>query len=419
MHRGSKRGAAFACAASAVAVLAIPSGAAAEIVRDRADVRGPLDLEQVKVDQKLRRLDLRFRTVEPLPQLRSLDRRPSHLAAKGERYLCLLYYSRASGRRLLCPAGKLSNHRIGVGVSHVTKRGGIRPGHNVKALANRGTRSLRLKLPLKELGLRPGRVRFAALSGFAGADCGEQPVGGSAGVRRSDTTPSCIDRAPEEGSRRMRINPVRVVGCTHPRDLAVTNGPRSRKRVALTFDDGPSTYTSRVLRILDRYGVKGTFFQLGAQVPGNGRLMRKIMAQGSELGNHSMHHSMGPGKADLRQTNAKIERATGFKPCLFRPPYGYLPGSTASAARSLGMISVLWDVDTRDWTQPGSGAIASRGRSGEKGSIVLMHDGGGPRSQTVDALPQIIKSYRSRGYKMVTVTKLIGGRMKLAEVPTR
>jgi len=402
----------LACAAITTAALIAPSLAEAKIVPDPSDVRGPLDLKQVKVSQELKLLQLRFRTFEPLPRLNVLDRRPSHLGARKERYLCLLYDSHRSGRRLICPGGRLNNRRIKVGVSHVSKSGGIRPAHSASAMAKRGKRSLRLELPLEEIGVAPGKLRFAALSGYYGGGC-RKPA------RPRSKATSCIDHAPKRGSRRLRINPVGVVGCTPPRDLAVTNGPRSRKRVALTFDDGPGDYTNEVLRVLDRYDVEGTFFQIGEQVPDNGGILRKILAQGSELANHSMHHSMGPGKADLRQTNATIERATGFKPCLFRPPGGYLPGSTAAAARDLGMISVLWDVDTEDWKQPGSGTVASRGRAGTKGSIVLMHDGGGNRSQTVEALPQIIKSYRSRGYKMVTVTKLIGGRVKLAEVRGR
>lgn len=124
---------------------------------------------------------------------------------------------------------------------------------------------------------------------------------------------------------------------------------------------------------------------------------------------------MGPGKSDLRRTSDVIERATGFRPCTFRPPGGYLPSATATAASALGMVSVIWDVDTRDWTTPGSGSIRHVATSGGRGSIVLMHDGGGDRTQTVAALPAIIHSYRSRGYEMTTLTRLLGGRYVLRE----
>ena len=129
-----------------------------------------------------------------------------------------------------------------------------------------------------------------------------------------------------------------------------------------------------------------------------------------------MHHSSGPGQSDLHQVNQLIERATGFQPCMFRPPGGYLPSATSAAAAALHMVSVIWDVDTRDWTTPGSGAIYSEAVSGGKGSIVLMHDGGGDRSQTVAALPGIIKNYKSRGYKLKTMTQLLGGHYVQKEV---
>ena len=115
----------------------------------------------------------------------------------------------------------------------------------------------------------------------------------------------------------------------------MSRGPVRHKWVALTFDDGPSTYTDDVLRILDHNHVHATFFQIGEQVPAYAALDRKILAHGNEIGNHSWRHAMGPGKSDLRQTSDVIEHATGFRPCMFRPPGGYLPSSTAAAASAL------------------------------------------------------------------------------------
>ena len=150
-------------------------------------------------------------------------------------------------------------------------------------------------------------------------------------------------------------------------------------------------------------------------MPAYAGLDRKILAHGNEIGNHSWRHASGPGKSDLRQTSDVIEHATGFRPCMFRPPGGYLPSSTAAAASALHMVSVIWDVDTRDWTTPGSGSIYSVATSGGPGSIVLMHDGGGPRGETVAALPGIIHHYESRGYELKTLTQLLGGHYVLEE----
>jgi peptidoglycan/xylan/chitin deacetylase (PgdA/CDA1 family) len=258
-------------------------------------------------------------------------------------------------------------------------------------------------MPLREIGLQPGKIRWFAVSGNVTGLCKTRPD-------------ACLDRAPSRGVVEDEIRRVERVGCTAPDDLAFSHGPRSRKAIALTFDDGPSGYTENVLRILEHKHAKGTFFEIGDQVGGHAEVMRRIVAAGHELANHSMHHTAGPSRDDIAATNRVIEKASGFKPCLFRPPGGYLPGSTAAGAHSLGMTSVIWDIDTRDWTGPGSGAIYSRAVAAQRGSIVLMHDGGGDRSQTVAALPRIISTLRSRGYRLVTVTELIGGRFTTREI---
>ncbi len=119
----------------------------------------------------------------------------------------------------------------------------------------------------------------------------------------------------------------------------------------------------------------------------------------------------------MRETSRRIKHATGFAPCLFRPPGGAFDSRVVSDARSLGMSTVIWDVDPRDWSTPGSGAIYSRVVSATRpGSIVLMHDGGGNRSQTVAALPKIVHTLRHRGYRFVTVTRLLRQRTIWGEV---
>ena len=175
--------------------------------------------------------------------------------------------------------------------------------------------------------------------------------------------------------------------------------------MALTFADGPSIYTPKVLAILNRFHVHGTFMEIGEQVAGNEAIMNMILDSGDEIGDHTWSHVAFPGFGQIASAKRAIEKATGFQPCLFRPPYG----SFNSTAKRLGLSTIVWDVDPRDWSVPGTGAIYSRVVSGaHSGSIILMHDGGGPRGETVAALPGIIKTLRSRGLRMVTVSKLLG-----------
>jgi peptidoglycan/xylan/chitin deacetylase (PgdA/CDA1 family) len=208
------------------------------------------------------------------------------------------------------------------------------------------------------------------------------------------------------------------VGCAGAGHGKVFNGPRSRKRVALTFDDGPSAYTPQILRILEHHDAHATFFEIGEQVPAYPGYTRAILAQGSELGNHTWRHTIGSSEG-MARTSHLIERASGFRPCMFRPPGGELTASQAAEARRLHMAQVIWDVDTRDWSRPGTGAIISRATAVQPGSIVLMHDGGGPREQTVAALPHIIANLKSRGYHLVTLTRLLGGHYRVAEAHGR
>ena len=226
---------------------------------------------------------------------------------------------------------------------------------------------------------------------------------------------SALIACPTRASSAGRLRPLQRVGCSVASPLVHRSGSSRGRRVALTFDDGPSPYTKRVLRILDRAGAKATFYVVGSVVPGDTSVLRRALAHGHELANHSLNHEALPSSASLRATSDRINAATGFTPCTFRPPYGDYNSGTVAAARANEMSTVLWDVDTRDWTLPGSGAIYSRAVAGaHPGAIIVMHDGGGPRGQTVAALPRIIDELESRGYDLVTVTKLLGERFRSA-----
>jgi peptidoglycan/xylan/chitin deacetylase (PgdA/CDA1 family) len=274
-------------------------------------------------------------------------------------------------------------------------------------------RTVEARFQPRAAGLKPHAYRWRVVSRWSGTECQPPPPKRrSARARSTAVADPCLDQAPDSRQARFRLLPVQVVGCDDNGPSPVFHGPRSRKRVALTFDDGPSSYTSQILSELRHAHVHGTFFQLGDQVPGRQGVMRDILRAGDEIGNHSLHHELMPSLSSMTETNQRIREATGFTPCLFRPPYGGYDSGTVADASSLGMTTVIWDVDPTDWSTPGSSAIYQRVVGAvEPGSIVLMHDGGGNRSQTVAAVPDIIRTLRARGYRMVTVSRLLGQRL--------
>jgi peptidoglycan/xylan/chitin deacetylase (PgdA/CDA1 family) len=215
-----------------------------------------------------------------------------------------------------------------------------------------------------------------------------------------------------------------LAGCVPSGPGLVLHGPGNRREVALTFDDGPWSQppTSAFLDVLERKHVVATFFEIGNQIdrfdPG-GRLERRMLADGDLIGNHSWSHPLMTGlgaaaqQQQLEQTDAAITRATGgFRTCIWRPPYGGVNSSLVSLARSLGLITIVWDIDPRDWARPGTDAIYGNVvGNAHNGAIVLQHFGGGPRYQTLAALPREIDTLRARGYRFVTIPELLGLRL--------
>jgi cellulose synthase/poly-beta-1,6-N-acetylglucosamine synthase-like glycosyltransferase/peptidoglycan/xylan/chitin deacetylase (PgdA/CDA1 family) len=212
--------------------------------------------------------------------------------------------------------------------------------------------------------------------------------------------------------------------------------PAAGRRIALTFDDGPSgEWTPKIEAILLRENVPATFFEVGSQVVRHADLTRKLHRDGFELGNHTFTHTglVGlPGweaRLQIALTESAISGAAGVRPRLVRPPYSSTTEATTPAEeRAWGALAadgytiVLADIDTEDWARPGVGAIVSsvlsdpRIRRGE-GGIVLMHDAGGNRAETVAALPRLIAGLRARGFRFVTVSELAGIPRSQAEVP--
>lgn len=220
---------------------------------------------------------------------------------------------------------------------------------------------------------------------------------------------------PPAASEPHRSSLYRVVGCRSYGTAAHREGPH-RKEVAIGFDDGPWTDTPAFVTMLERNDARATFFMIGRQVTGEFRpvLLRELRA-GDVLGDHTYSHPDLTRTADVRgqlqQTIGVIRAVSGYTPCVFRPPYGDYNASVLRIARSLGLSTVLWNVDPADYTQPGAAAIEQRVLAQVRpGSIIISHDGGGPRGQTLAAYPGIIRKLRARGYRIVTVLEMLGYR---------
>jgi peptidoglycan/xylan/chitin deacetylase (PgdA/CDA1 family) len=186
--------------------------------------------------------------------------------------------------------------------------------------------------------------------------------------------------------------------------------------VAIGFDDGPAPDTPDFVRMLERNHAQATFFMIGRQVSREykGTLLRELR-DGDVLGDHTFSHpfltAIGNVREELGSTIRVIHSLSGYAPCVFRPPYGAYDSSIVGIARSLGLATVLWNVDPSDYTQPGVSAIEQRVLAQvQPGSIIISHDGGGPRGETLAAYPSIIATLRKRGYRIVTIPQLLGFR---------
>jgi peptidoglycan/xylan/chitin deacetylase (PgdA/CDA1 family) len=184
------------------------------------------------------------------------------------------------------------------------------------------------------------------------------------------------------------------------------HGRRDRQEIALTFDDGPlPPYTGQVLDILERYAVPATFFCVGLNASAHPAEVARMAALGHALGNHTWSHPFLPDlsgpqlRAQLGRTGEAIAAASGGgAPELFRPPYGSRDADVMRWLRDAGPTVVLWDVEPFDWALPGSDAISTMVLDEcRPGSVILLHDGGGDRAQTVAALPAIIEGLLDRG----------------------
>ncbi len=259
------------------------------------------------------------------------------------------------------------------------------------------------------------RRRLGAALGFAALVLVLAIVLSSSG---SQHRPSSAARA------RTRATPVKPTDSMEDERKAVSSvlgytpfvregGTRGRD-IALTFDDGPGPYTPAVLNILEREHVPATFFVIGVELRYFSESTSREIRDGFVIGDHTETHpemaklSAHDQREELFEQIARVEVLGAPRPDLFRPPYGSFNRTTFSLLGQMHLLMVLWSVDTGDYAMPGVETIVQRVVEGaHPGAIILMHDAGGDRSQTVAALPIIIQRLRSKGFHLVTVPKLL------------
>ena len=378
------------CGGVALTVGAPPATASERSRHDPLDSGGPLDVVRARLHQSGKEVVLGVRTAGQW--------RAAQLRRGSGRSLCLELLDRGvSGR--VCVRRSHAGRRWLVR-QRLAPDGRVTGSRALPGSVRRGDmNSIVVRFPFADAGLHPGRLRWRLVSSWRGPPC-PQPVEGPA---------VCTDLVPNASTAALRIRRPFLIRCVRSGPSYVTHGSRAQRRVALTFDDGPSRYTPGFVRVLRRYNATATFFVIGGQVAGEARALRGALRYGNEIANHTWDHR-GASSLQLLATNNAVKRATGFRPCLFRRIGGAI-GSVATA-RALGMSTVQWDVDPKDWTTPGAGLISSRVLRGIRpGSIVVMHDGGGPRWQTLAALPYILRALHRRGYQVVTTSELLGNRL--------
>ena len=247
--------------------------------------------------------------------------------------------------------------------------------------------------------------------------------GGGADPQRTAVQPhggffATIRELAGEGAGSLTAREAKAENAAINRTLAYTPYVRiagaQHREIALTFDDGPGPYTPLVLAVLQREHVPATFFEVGIEERYFNASTTEIAAADDVIGDHTEVHApmsrLPPAKqrAQLLEQASAIERYGASFPRLFRPPYGLWNSATLALLHRYRMLMVLWTVDTNDYLRPGVDTIVDRAVNGARpGAIILLHDAGGDRSETVAALPKIIAALRRRHYQLVTVPRLL------------
>lgn len=235
------------------------------------------------------------------------------------------------------------------------------------------------------------------------------------------------------------LAPTTTAGCPAPAAEPVTSAPGAGRTIALTFDDGSSTWTPKILAVLERFHIHATFFDTGLHDHEFPQYAKQVLAAGNVVGNHTYNHLMNWGyrkyfteaeqRAEVVNASAVLAPLIGHQPCLMRPPGGAYDAGSLALVRSLGMSMVLWSTDSKDWQQPPFLSMTAQQtilHNAEQGiryahPILLMHAGKASheppcplrgcaegevsdfRGNTVAILPKIIQFYLDHGYTFVTV----------------
>ncbi|WP_329200059.1 MULTISPECIES: polysaccharide deacetylase family protein [unclassified Streptomyces] len=243
--------------------------------------------------------------------------------------------------------------------------------------------------------------------GPGGAGAAGRGAPGAPALRARGLPPNSYRLSPMTAQAPARPPAVKPAVRTRP-ILELPAGTSRSGEMLLTFDDGPDPrYTPGILDTLARYRVRAVFFVCGEMATDNRDLLRRMAAEGHLIGNHTWTHPLIPtlGRPDLaaeiERTSEVVEQTTGTAPQWFRAPYGAWNRAAFEIGAELGMEPLAWTVDTLDWTEPGTTTIVSRVLAGAApGVIVLSHDAGGNRSQSVEALETYLPQLLARGYRM-------------------
>jgi peptidoglycan/xylan/chitin deacetylase (PgdA/CDA1 family) len=241
----------------------------------------------------------------------------------------------------------------------------------------------------------------AALSSSHGKSAAEKRLAGAAHAQRKPlTTPESDQNAAV----------AKVLAYTP----FVREGNGRAHDVALTFDDGPGPYTPGVLSVLERFHVRATFFVVGKMLEYFSTSTVRAVEDNDTIANHTEDHpalaqlSAKDQREQLAEQSARVELVGGRRPVLFRPPYGSFNQTTLRELKAEHLLMVIWSTDTDDFRQPGVETIVHNALEGaHPGAIILMHDAGGNREQTIAALPQIIRGIQEKGLRLVTVPELL------------
>ncbi|MFG2989103.1 polysaccharide deacetylase family protein [Streptomyces sp. NPDC048257] len=236
---------------------------------------------------------------------------------------------------------------------------------------------------------------------------GAQPAAGAPGVRVQGLPEKSYRLRPMTAEAPVRPAAVKPAVRTRP-ILELPAGAAVSDGMVLTFDDGPDPrYTPAILDALARYGVRAMFFVCGEMATENRDLLRRMAAEGHVIGNHTWTHPHIPTlsrpalASEIGRTSEVVQQTVGEAPLWFRAPYGTWNRAAFEIGAELGMEPLAWTVDTLDWKEPGTPTIISRVLGGAApGVIVLSHDAGGNRSQSVQAISSYLPQLLARGYRM-------------------